>query len=278
MIKVDDFSASNDAAMVQAAIDFAAENDVKSVQLIDRDYSITKPILIKEGVSLHFSYGSRFIVTGSFRVIELQRNAALFGAYIAIDDPKFNAPVIFLDGKNKFYNSWFKAQVKDAVILNWSGSHKGVGIYLYANGSGHEISFMNFQNVKCIGLKTAVHLQAVKAQSGFSYINANSFNDLVIDDCVNGIQLFSSETIPNECSGNTFKNIQFQSSSITSNVLTVNGQFNDFDGMVWDLTNIPHNNPIIRLTKTCSHTLLAMKNAPLQRIEDKGKSNKIEIL
>ena len=215
LINADDFSALNDTMMIQAAIDYAFANNVKDVLLSDRNYAITGPIIIKEGVALHFSHGSKFIVTGNFRVVELQRNAALFGAYIAIDDIAFNSAVIYLDGKHKYYNSWFKAQVVDANVVNWSGSNKGIGLYLYSNGPGHEISFVNFQNVKLVGLNTGVYLRALKPQSGNSYINGNNFDNIVIDDCVNCIRLISGETIPNECSGNTFKSLQIQTSTAT---------------------------------------------------------------
>lgn len=278
MIRVDDFSGTNDTTMIQSAIDYAFANNVKDVLLIDRDYSITGPIIIKEGVALHFSYGSRFIVTGSFRVIELQRNASLFGAYIAIDDANFNATVIYLDGKNKYYNSWFKTQVRDATVINWSGSHRGTGMYLYSNGPGHEISFVTFENIKVVGFNTGVYLRALKPQSGYSYINANSFDKLVIDDCVNCIRLISAETVPNECSGNTFKSLQIQPSSATTNILITNGQYNEFDGMVWDLSNIPHNGSIVQLTNTSSFNLFTIRNIPLVRISDNGQSNKKELL
>ncbi|MDQ0482520.1 hypothetical protein [Guptibacillus hwajinpoensis] len=277
-VRADNFSAANDTAMIQAAIDYAVENNVKTVELIDRDYSITGPIVIKEGILLQFSYGSRFIVTGNFRVLELQRNASLVGAYIAIDDRAFNSPVIFLEGKYKYYNSWFKAHVRDATIVNWSGSHRGTGIQLYANGPGHEISFLLFENVKLVGLNIGIFLQAVQTQGGFSYVNANTFNDVVIDDCVKCISLVSGETIPNECSGNSFNNLQIQLSSATTNVLLTNGQYNVFDGMAWDLSNVPHNRSLVQLTSTSSYNTFAIRNIPASRVTNSGRQNKIEIL
>ena len=278
VINADDFSAQNDATMIQEAIDFAASNSVKSVQLMDRDYSITQPIVIKEGVCLHFGYGSRFIITGNFRVLELERNASLIGAYIAIADTKFNSPVIYLDGKNKFYNSWFRTQVKDVTIVNWSETHKGTGIYLYSNGPGYEISFVTFQNIKIVGLNTAVLLQAVTPQSGVSYANGNTFSELVIDDCVNCIRLLAGVTYPNDCSGNVFKNLQIQTTASTINVLSVTGQYNEFHGIAWDITSIKHNKPIVILTNNSSYTVLALKTIPLNKIQNNGVGNKIEII
>ena len=65
------------------------------------------------------------MVEGNFRVLELEKNASIEGAYIAIDDPKFNSEVIHLDGKNKYYNTWNKTQIKDINIINWTETNKG---------------------------------------------------------------------------------------------------------------------------------------------------------
>ncbi|MCA0987041.1 hypothetical protein [Guptibacillus algicola] len=277
VIIADDFSAQNDAEMIQQAIDFAAVNNTKSVQLLDRDYSITQPIVIKEGVRLCFGYGARFIISGNFRVIELERNASLIGAYIAIADSAFNSAVIYLDGKNKFYNSWFRTKVKDVTIVNWSGTHKGTGIKLYSNGPGHEISFVTFQNIKLVSLGTALLLQAVTPQSGISYVNGNTFSEFVIDDCVHCIRLLAGVTYPNDCSGNVFNNLQIQTSSSTVRVLSVTGQYNEFHGIAWDITTITHNQPIVILTNNSSYNTVALKTIPLNKIQNNGVGNKIEI-
>ena len=38
--------------------------------------------LVKQGVKLLFGYGSQFVVEGNFRVLELEKNASIEGAYI----------------------------------------------------------------------------------------------------------------------------------------------------------------------------------------------------
>lgn len=76
------------------------QNLVKLKQYFDdKKYKITSPIVVKQGVKLLFGYGTQFVVEGNFRVLELEKNASIEGAYIAIDDPTFNSEVIYLDGK-----------------------------------------------------------------------------------------------------------------------------------------------------------------------------------
>lgn len=272
-INADSFSGPNDAATVQAAIDYAfANNSFKTVLLSDRDYYITGKIIIKQGIKLLFGYGTRFVVNGNFRVLELQRNASLEGAYIAIDDVNFNSPVIYLDGKYKYYNTWNKTVIKDINIVNWSGSYRGTGLHLYSNGTGHEISFVNFENINFAGLNTAVRLQSVKPSTGYSWVNANRFNNVSVDDCVQGIVFASSESIPNECSGNLFTNLQIQPSAKTVKLMTISGQYNEFDGMAWDLGQV-RNNTLVEFTSQSSYNKIDIRSIPAARIVDNGRFN-----
>ncbi|MDP4552612.1 hypothetical protein Q9251_17170 [Alkalihalobacillus macyae] len=277
-VNADLFSGATDAQIVQAAIDFAYTENMKTVELTDRDYIITSKIIIKEGVKLQFGYGSRFVIYGNFNVIELERGSSLSGAYIAIDDTRFNSAVIYLDGKYKYYNVWWRSIIENITIVNWSESHKGTGLYLYSNGPGHAISFVDFENVKMVGLKTGIKLEAVKASSGFSYVNANRFTNFSLDDCVNNIVIIGGETIPFECTGNYFKNLQIQPTNATTKLFVINGQYNYFDGLIWDLSVIPTPGALVNLTVTSSANSFNMKGIPRNRISDNGNSNELNLL
>ncbi|MEC2302382.1 hypothetical protein P9H30_25035, partial [Bacillus cereus] len=124
---VENFKGENDSIKIQSAINKAESSKIKTVLLDDKKYKITSPIIVKKGVKLLFGYGSQFVVEGNFRVLELEKNASIEGAYITIDDPKFNSEVIYLDGKNKYYNTWNKTQIKDINIINWTETNKGTG-------------------------------------------------------------------------------------------------------------------------------------------------------
>ncbi|TKI18656.1 hypothetical protein FC683_29445, partial [Bacillus cereus] len=174
-VYVEDFKGKNDSNKIQSAINKAESSKIKTVLLDDKKYKITSPIVVKQGVKLLFGYGTQFVVEGNFRVLELEKNASIEGAYIAIDDPKFNSEVIYLDGKNKYYNTWHKTQIKDINIINWTETNKGTGISLYSGGKENEISFINFENIKVVGMETGVKLVAKKPQSGHAWINANRF-------------------------------------------------------------------------------------------------------
>ncbi|UPJ19099.1 hypothetical protein MYW48_13920 [Bacillus cereus] len=272
-VYVEDFKGKNDSNKIQSAINKAESSKIKTVLLDDKKYKITSPIVVKQGVKLLFGYGTQFVVEGNFRVLELEKNPSIEGAYIAIDDPKFNSEVIYLDGKNKYYNTWHKTQIKDINIINWTETNKGTGISLYSGGKENEISFINFENIKVVGMETGVKLVAKKPQSGHAWINANRFMNFSLEDCVNMIFMDSNVTTPNEISGNLFTNLQIQPTNKTKSIVKVSGQHNEFHGMVWDLQKINHENELIELTDKSMNTVIEMSSVPANRILDSGKSN-----
>ncbi|MHA4161970.1 hypothetical protein [Bacillus cereus] len=272
-VYVEDFKGKNDTNKIQSAINKAESSKIKTVFLDDKKYKITSPIVVKQGVKLLFGYGTQFVVEGNFRVLELEKNASIEGAYIAIDDPTFNSEVIYLDGKNKYYNTWHKTKIKDINIINWTETNKGTGISLYSGGKENEISFINFENIKVVGMETGVKLVAKKPQSGHAWINANRFMNFSLEDCVYMIYMDSNVTTPNEISGNLFTNLQIQPTNKTKSIVKVSGQHNEFNGMVWDLQKINHENELIELTDKSMNTLIKMSSVPENRILDGGKAN-----
>ncbi|AOH55854.1 hypothetical protein ABE28_015940 [Peribacillus muralis] len=274
-IYVEDFKGATDSAKIQAAIDHAKKNKLKTVMLDDRDYVISSPIIVRKGVKLLSGYGTKLIVEGNFRVLELEQNASIEGAYVVINDADFNSEVIYLDGKYKYYNTWNKTEVKDVNIINWSESHQGTGISLYAGGKEQEISFVNFEDIKVAGMKTGVKLMAEAPASGKAWVNANRFVSLSLEDCVNMIDIISGTTVPNEVSGNQFTNLQIQPSDNTKRILKVSGQYNTFEGMIWDLDKITMQNEVIELTENSMNTSFDMPSLPMDRITDNGQANRL---
>lgn len=273
MIYVKDFNGATVAEQIQSAIYAASQSQTsKTVQLEEKDYYLESTIRVLENVELLFGYGSRIVVGANVPIFEVHRNAAVINPYIAIDVPEFDAPVFLLDGKHKYYNTWNKTAIKDGVVVNWTGSHKGVGFRFFSGGDGHEISFVHVSNVKLVGLRRAIELEAKKPATGMAWVNANNFSNIAIDDCVEMIVINGSETVPNECSGNIFTGLQLQPSSETTQVLKVTGQHNRFDGMLWDVGLIS-TQQFVEVTEQSANTRLDFNGSlPSARVKQAGKS------
>ncbi|MFD5852452.1 hypothetical protein AADC60_22735 [Cytobacillus pseudoceanisediminis] len=279
IVYVEDFAGSTAQSKIQAAINFAFQNNKKTVIAANKDYYMTGNVIIKQGVKLQGSYGTRFIIGANVRGFELERDASLWNARIMVDYKGYTKEVIYLDGKHKYYNTWHNTSLNNIVIVNWSGTVSGTGIHLYSGGSGHEISFVNFMDIKIVGFARGLYLKAVKPASGFAYVNANRFDKISLDDCIDNIILEGSETIPNECSGNSFTNLQIQPTPNTKRIMAIQGQINKVDGICWDLEQIQHSDPIFIFKAESNYNYLDMRTIPANRILNSGKSgNRFETL
>jgi hypothetical protein len=280
MLYVKDFSGATDAEQIRNAIEEAAKSTSasKTVQLEEnKSYSITSTIFVRKDVELVFGYGTKFVIEANVRVLELETNASVINPYIAIGTELFDSEVFYLDGKYKYYNTWNRTSIQKGVIVNWVASHKGTGLSLYSGGDNHEISFVNFFDIKISGLQTGIKLKANKPTSGNAWVNANRFKDISLEDCIEMVTLESSGTVPNECSGNMFSGLQIQPSSITQKILTVNGQQNRFEGMLWDLHLMTGQNIIAQLTTSSSESLVDFNGSlPLSRVQNSGLKNTIK--
>ncbi|MEC3883977.1 hypothetical protein VKA52_09610 [Halobacillus sp. HZG1] len=273
-IRVSDFSGVSDADRLQKAINYAQQHSIKTVFSDDLSFYLENTITIKKGVRLLSAYSTVYTLGANVNGFIIEQDASFLGGKVAIDVAGYTKKAISLNGSQKFYNTWNNTQIDDITILNWMGDNGGTGIYLYSGGNEHEISFVNFNNIKIVGFEKGIHLRATKPSSGRAWVNANNFDNIAIEDCVNMIVLEGSETVPFETTGNIFSNLQIQPSSSTKKIITANGQANKFTGMVWDLFEITHSESVVDFTSRSSYNFIDLsKNIPLDRVSDKGRKN-----
>ncbi|MGG3887513.1 hypothetical protein [Metabacillus fastidiosus] len=279
VVAVEDFAANESGIMddyseaIQKAIDFCATHKKEKVKLkANKEYVIKSGFTVKEGVEIEFGKNSVLIVRGNDRVITVEKNAVIKNGTIQIIDPSFQSEVIFLKGQDDF-DATNTTRVENMTIINKSKSYKGTGLSLYAKGPWHNISFVHFENISIVGFKTAIQLKAENPEDGtYSWINANRFENMTIEDCILGIDLVGSITIPNECSGNFFTGLQLQLTEQTKQLIKVDGSYNKFEGMVWDVQRIQSSEPLAVFTSETEKNTLIM-NIAAEFIDDKGQNN-----
>jgi hypothetical protein len=275
VVYLGDFTGTDNEVKIQAAIDYAVANGIKTVLLEDKTYIISARILIKTGIKLVGGYNTSFTVYGvNYNVLEFQKNASAEGFTINIDDVNFVGNVLYFDGVYRYYNSWNRTAVRNMQIIDWNDYRKATGVKLLSRNANDEISFLVFDNVKIVSMNVGVSLQCTApTPSGNAYINANRFNNFTLEGCNEMINISSQVTIPAECSGNIFSSLQMQPSYATQTLITVNGGYNVFDGMIWDLQLIPHSNNVIFCTAQSEYTRFNLQNMPYTRVSDLGNQN-----
>jgi Pectate lyase superfamily protein len=278
-VNAEDFGAkgddlTDDSKALQDAINYSQREKIGKVILSgNKIFTLKKGINLKEGIELVLGQNTKLQIEGNFRVFNVEKNASLKNGIIEITDENFDSEVIYLDGIQKFW-SWERTEINNVSIINSTGTHKGVGLSLYAGKSSEFISFVHFEDLNIVGLHTGIKLKAEEPSDGtkYSFINGNRFSNLTLDDCVRYIEMDSSISIPNEVSGNIFSGLQIQLSSITENVLTVTGSDNTFQGMIWDAHILKENIDIIHF-KTESMRNSLNFNLESKYINDDGKDN-----
>ncbi|MDQ6600126.1 hypothetical protein E2K98_10190 [Bacillus salipaludis] len=277
-VNVDEFGANgedskDDSESIQRAINYSQKSKIGKVKLLgNRNYILRNGLVLAEGVELEFGQNTRLIIKGNFRVITVKKNASISNGILEVVDDHFNSDVIYLDGSQKFW-SWDRTQIKNVTILNTSGSYKGTGLHLYAGGSDQYICFVKFTDMNIAGFHTGVKLEAKKPQdSKYSFINGNRFSNLTLDDCINGIDMNSSVTVPNESSGNEFNGLQIQVTKNTKKAIKVSGSDNKFEGIIWDIHILGDLEPIIDFSKDSTRSSLFM-NVSSNNIRDYGEYN-----
>jgi hypothetical protein len=274
VVYVEDFTGASVSAKIQAAIDYAAANAKKTVILADKDYYISSTVTVKVGVRLQGGFGSSVTIGADVRGFVIERNASLCDLKINVDIAGYSKEVIYLDGIQKFYNTWNRARLQNLILLNWTGTVSGTAIQCYSGGVSHEVSFVNFDDIKIVSFSKGIHLKAVQPASDMAWVNANRFNNISLEDCIDMIVIEGSETIPYECSGNMFTNLQIQPTSNTLRIITVQGQYNRFDGMCWDLQSITSTtSALVTFKAESNYNELDMKSIPSTRISNLGKTS-----
>ena len=277
-VNVDDFGANgedskDDSESIQAAINYSQSSKIGKVKILgNKSYILKKGLVLNEGVELEFGQNTRLRVEGNFQAIKVMKNASITNGIFEIVDENFKSDVIYLNGKEKFW-SWERTKIQNVTILNSSGSHMGTGLHLYAGGPSHFICFVNFSDMKISGFHTGVKLEVKKPKDNKnSFINGNRFINFTLDDCIRGIDINSSISIPNESSGNDFSGLQIQISKYTKKAITVSGSDNRIEGVVWDVHILKNTKSVIEFTQESMRNNLSSNLGP-EYIEDKGELN-----
>ncbi|MDR0139300.1 glycosyl hydrolase family 28-related protein [Metabacillus idriensis] len=265
----------DDAKAIQKAIDHSHSSKIGKVRLTgNHHYVIKSGLHLKEGVELELGQNTKIYVEGNFRAIVLEKNASITNGIIEVTNAEFNSEVIYLNGREKFWSAE-RTRVHNVAIINSSGSNKGKAINLYAKGPNHFISFVNFSEINIAGFEYGIYLKSEKPPGEeYSFINGNRFTNITLDNCLTGIAIDSSISVPNESTGNQFTGIQIQLTEKTEKAIYVSGSDNYFEAMIWDPHEIDQTVSLIEFSPESMRSYLRT-NLESDYIEDNGESNNL---
>jgi hypothetical protein len=265
---------TDDSEAIQRAIDYSQEASIGKVILPgNRGYLIRKSLEVKDGILLELGSNTKLLVDGNFKAIILSKDSSISGGMIEVVTPSFESEVIYLDGKDELFGIWHTNQVSDIKLINSSGSLNGTALLLFASGPSHQLSFLTFNNIGISGFNTGIKLQTSDPGNDmYSWINGNTFENLYMERCYSFIKLSGGMSVPNESSGNMFKNLQIQLDSQSQSILDIDGSLNTFEGIIWDSHLLTHSDPIITLSDQSKENTVHF-NIDRDLIRNRGQKN-----
>ncbi|MEX3622834.1 pyocin knob domain-containing protein [Viridibacillus arvi] len=269
---VSDFTGATDAIKIQAALDFAFANKQKVVIAEERKYQLNATIKIREGVELRGERATHYSLDANLRGFELEQGASFCGGTISIGIVNYAKEVVYLDGKYRYDSTSAKTVIRDLVIWNWTTTTSGIGLSLFSGGETHQIQFLNIERLVIWNFDIGIKLKATEPTKGQTWINANRFDKITLSECNQMIVIESNTSVPFECSGNVFSNLQIQPGTTTKQILKISGMGNSFTGVLWDTQLIQHTGPIAEFTSTSSMNNINMMFFPEERYVNNGEN------
>ncbi|MGF9976781.1 pyocin knob domain-containing protein [Viridibacillus arvi] len=275
---VSDFTGATDAIKIQAALDFAFANKQKVVIAEERKYQLNATIKIREGVELRGERATHYSLDANLRGFELEQGASFCGGTISIGIVNYAKEVVYLDGKYRYDSTSTKTVIRDLVMWNWTSTTSGIGLSLFSGGETHQIQFLNIERLVIWNFDIGIKLKATEPTKGQTWINANRFDKITLSECNQMIVIESNTSVPFECSGNVFSNLQIQPGTTTKQILKISGMGNSFTGVLWDTQLIQHTGPIAEFTSTSSMNNINMMFFPEERYVNNGEnSNRVGV-
>ncbi|MGE7925279.1 pyocin knob domain-containing protein [Viridibacillus arvi] len=275
---VSDFTGATDAIKIQAALDFAFANKQKVVIAEERKYQLNATIKIREGVELRGERATHYSLDVNLRGFELEQGASFCGGTISIGINNYAKEVVYLDGKYRYDSTSAKTVIRDLVMWNWTSTTSGIGLSLFSGGDTHQIQFLNIERLVIWNFDIGIKLKATEPTKGQTWINANRFDKITMSECNQMIVIESNTSVPFECSGNIFSNLQIQPGTSTKQILKISGMGNSFTGVLWDTQLIQHTGPIAEFTSTSSMNNINMMFFPEERYVNNGEnSNRVGV-
>ena len=197
-------------------------------------FIVTSTIIVNDNIELDMNKALVVCATDGMNVIELRDNASIHDGDIQtlwpFSDTKQYA-VIYIQSSINEWKATKTRTVKNMRLYGDSGIPAGYGIHLRGTTDGHSIYYVEVENVVLKFHYIGIYLN----QTGTAWVNANTFDNIRIDQPYYGIVLETEDT--EAVAGNTFTNLQISPASWSIACINLTSYWvygNYFQGFIWD--------------------------------------------
>jgi len=215
-------------------IQYAIDNGGAGVVSVKCDVALTAGITGAANVILD---GNNHTITPatSFVLITMKPHFHLKNLRIDVSGLVFTHTCIYLDGADQ-YNTTNNPDLMQTIVENihaLSDSQRGRFMWFDCDAAAESIAWVIIKDIFTANFEYGYLLEA-SANVANCWVNANTFENIRGNQDEFFIFLTRGGVTAN-LHGNIFKNIQFQCSTDVDTVITVDGKFNWFDGVIWDI-------------------------------------------
>ena len=283
----------DDAPGIKAAIAYAGTVKIKVVNIPDGAYNVNSTIIVSQGIHVKLSSRAVIKAKANVNVIQLKPDSKFEGGEInTADVSNFTKACIFLHGDDIFkllndhvYVNGTVLKGKDAEYTDqiWSG----IGVHLYSGigsaGNPSYVSFCRFMQMGIFNFEYGILLETdetITTEDEMAWVNGNTFEQINMMNCPKAITLIGDSNIPRDVGGNEFSSMQVQVNSYSDYAIYVEGGWNRFSGMWWDLHRLPNDKPAFLLSNTSRFNQIESMHGyeTPRHYDDKGYLNTINSL
>lgn len=273
--------ANDDITAINEALDVADKSLLqKKVIISDGIYTISNTIVIPRGVHLILSRNAIIKPLGDFNIFQLKPECALEGGIIDLKEAEFTKACIYANAEDIFQLYEQTHIVSNMNIKGKPGNAnwKGTAILLEANTLNAYIDNLKFNDITITNIGKGIHLRvdpSITDKNQPSWVNANYFHQITMQNFEYGIYLEGHNTIPRDVGGNMFYQIQMQAEAGTKRMIYCEGAYNRFDIFAWDLQKMLKTNPAMEFPEMSKFNFVAsaMSQEITESWVDKGYLN-----
>jgi hypothetical protein len=263
---------TDDAAALQVAIDAVSAAGGGEARIPPGTYRLNSQVTVKTGVTLRLDHGATIIHGANTKLFRMKPRSRLIGGKVDVSATGLAAwsSVAFeFDGTDALPNfRGVEPTVVQTELKSRRGAGTGTAFHLHALGAGAANVYGVQVDATIDGFEFGAHLQSSDSGGGIRWVNGN-FLRLRAMATVSLVKQTTTDP-GKQIDGNIF-DIEYQTTAHTGPVLIVEGRYNQFRGMIWDLGV----GTSVQLGASTTYNFVLMAGLLASTISDAGTNNTI---
>jgi hypothetical protein len=261
-----DFTSTSAHTVINAAIAALTRGRV----YLKTDVALTAGIAGKANIILDCGMHKLTPAT-SFNMVTMKPGFQLRNFVFDVSGLAFTDTCIYFDGADSYAGVGAGIN-KNTMVVNgyaYSAAQSGRFIWMDCDAADHNVIFVTVDNVMTYRFQYAFYLEASQ-DIDTCFINGNSFHRIM--GWGDAYFIYMTRAAAASIDANDFINIDYQRQAGTIDAVTINGNFNNIQGTIWDII-LPQK--AIVFNASAEHNLATLQNTTAATCTFAGNYNQV---